>query len=458
MPYEVHRRFWMQPNIIISLFMGIGISHGSFHVHTLFTTTWKPTWTIHTAIKYSMALLIPFYFFNWGTRCMQLYNNLGAMAGQDGKYFQRYGMAGLASAKQPHGSLLISTTDINWNSMRYLQTCEASTPSVTHVSLQIYPFPWFKRQQHLYSNVVWPPVLSDASMSKGTEGHTKLLSRFLHSNLNQFPSGVFLDMHGISHQVLSSESTWQGLQFLPHGLLWQVQKAPLATTLNPQKYLEWQTHSALAHERTQRLVIERPRRHVMFPGSWEEAAFHISLDAVYQRALFQVSYAVSMASGWLISASKTTDEKQTYSMALQDGFLLLKDITSIVNDENITTSLNSNDVQKNFALVSARYSFLVATDTSSGTSGQGGEGGEGVGNVSSVEISTTAVLAVQSFLKNNKNNPNDAAAPAFTQILPFLLKVQTEESASPGSVNKMKKNKKKKKKSKKKKKEEKIPK
>jgi hypothetical protein len=108
--------------------------------------------------------------------------------------------------------------------------------------------------------------------------------------------------------------------------------APLATTLNPQKYLEWQTHSALAHERTQRLVIERPRRHVMFPGSWEEAAFHISLDAVYQRALFQVSYAVSMASGWLISASKTTDEKQTYSMALQDGFLLLKDITSIVND------------------------------------------------------------------------------------------------------------------------------
>jgi hypothetical protein len=421
MPYEVHRRFWMQPNLIVSFFIGIGVCHGlsygmnSFNDIKMIMKPKNIVWTFSAFVKILVALALPFYALGWSARCLKLYNDMKYMSGHDGRYFQRYGIAGLASVSQPEQkTLLVSTTDINWNSMRYLQTCESFTPNVTHVSLQIYPFPWFKRQQHLYTNVVWPDVLADASMTKGTDGHRKLLYRFINSNLNQFPNGLFLDMHGISHHSLSAQSTWQGLLFLPHGLLWQIKKATLQM-LTPKEFIQWKKQSLSAHERVEKLISEQPATHIMFPGSWEEAAFHISIDALYQRALFEVSYAVSIAgSGWLIDSNKPLDERQTYFVALRDGFAMLKRITQIFEVNSIKTNLNELDVQKNFALVSARYSFFVATQTDIGFD-----------LPSVIKILSIAVQAVEIFLRNN---PNDASANAFSQILPVLKKVKKEEA------------------------------
>ena len=100
-----------------------------------------------------------------------------------------------------------------------------------------------------------------------------------------------MDLHAITHQALDAESCWQGFQFLPHGLLWHIQKC----RFTPTEYRQWQVHSSSANANVGQLIQEHPQSHVMFPGSWEEAAFHISVDALYQRALFELSYAIKVA-------------------------------------------------------------------------------------------------------------------------------------------------------------------
>jgi hypothetical protein len=44
-----------------------------------------------------------------------------------------------------------------------VQGCEGKRPDVTHVSLQLMPYPWFSKQRHLYPSVLFLPVSKDAS-------------------------------------------------------------------------------------------------------------------------------------------------------------------------------------------------------------------------------------------------------------------------------------------------------
>jgi hypothetical protein len=440
MPFEVHRRFWMQPNICIALFLGLGVSHGTHYLQALFSTRGASTstkWKLQDMAGVVTTLAVfAFYLSSAGFGSMALYSNMMAMNGPDGQYFERFGVAGLKCASEEnikvgdynyHQSLLISTTDVNWNSMRYLQTCEGLSPSVVHVSLQLAPFPWFTRQHHLYDNVIFPPILPDASMQKVTEGNAKLMARFLQSNMKQFPGGIFLDMHAILHNDLNSENSWQGFQFFPHGLLWSVKQ--VSGRLNPTKYREWKESSAAAHRRVQELVSQRPASHVMFPGSWEEASFHISVDALYQRALFEVSYAVSVApQGWLIGASATSEEKETYEMSLNASFNIFLDIQGIIDDRtNITTALNKNDVAKNFALVASRLTFLLATQQQVDAVAAASE---------LVSVATIAARAVRHFLREN---PQDPSTGAFAQILPLLVKQSGKKNTKKKKKKKTKK-------------------
>merc|ERR1711871_475442 len=157
MPFEVHRRFWMQPNIIVCVFLGFGL-HAWIEKAALRQSI---LWSLLPIVGFSSALL-------WQKG--QLFTRMRQFNGDGGSYFEDFGHEILQSV--PHeNSLLISTTDINWNSVRYLQLCEYSRQNLSHVSLQVAAFPWFQRQKHLYSGVEFPAVLADASMQKGTPGH-----------------------------------------------------------------------------------------------------------------------------------------------------------------------------------------------------------------------------------------------------------------------------------------------
>ena len=462
MPYEVHRRFWMQPNIIISLFLGLGLSYATFSIQALValhansnnkstnnnkSTKWKSK--LKSIVGFILLILSPFYLVESSLNVSKMYSNMTAMNGPDGRYFERFGVLGLkcasgsgSSGNTAASALLISTTDINWNSMRYLQTCEGMYPNLIHVSLQIAPFPWFQKQQHLYQGVVFPAILSDASMQKGSQGHTRLLSRFLESNINRFKGGVFIDLHSIPHESLDANNIWQQkFQFLPQGLLWKVEfVANVGNVANHGRldidnYIQWQTNSRVSYNNVRQFVQQKPSSFIMFPGSWEEAAVHIATDALYQRALYEISYAVALAGpGWLISASKTQKERDVYLTSLSAGFIILRDITNA--DSEITTALNSKDVNLNLALCSSRLTFHLATSELLTVSGHS--------EMNATVVAGMAIEAVEELLRTNKH-------AAFQQILPLLIKTSGLKIVEkPQKSKKMKRKKKRKKKNRKK--------
>jgi hypothetical protein len=45
----------------------------------------------------------------------------------------------------------------------FVQACEHLRPDVTHVSLQLLPYPWFQRQHALFPGIVFPSIPRDAS-------------------------------------------------------------------------------------------------------------------------------------------------------------------------------------------------------------------------------------------------------------------------------------------------------
>lgn len=188
MPYAVHSRFWMQPDLFIALFAGVGVGALSTAITSLYGV--RPgdksitgiaikgcIDAIFVAVVFKLAVFDRFLLMN---RNENEYPYLYRMS--DNPYEQRgrtlqefkghslvsiYGRAILDSL--PENALLASHTDMDWNAVRYLQKCESAPESettvgtststgtkglredVVHVSFQLMPYPWFKHQQVLYT-------------------------------------------------------------------------------------------------------------------------------------------------------------------------------------------------------------------------------------------------------------------------------------------------------------------
>lgn len=187
----VSSRFAMQPNTIVAIWMGIGL---------VASTTW-----LRERIQ-SRVLVI-------AVRCCIVGSLVGSqlstgvqVVGRD-DVIRSYGETLLQSL--PAHALVLSYTDINWNTIRYLQLCEQQRPDVTHLSLQLMPFPWFTRQHGLYSldrnapvtstgpTVRFPAIRAGVSTVRTSPDYTTYLREFLTANLRQFEQRVFLDLHAV---------------------------------------------------------------------------------------------------------------------------------------------------------------------------------------------------------------------------------------------------------------------
>ena len=174
MAFAVHSRFWFQPNMLVCMFSGLGV-------------------TVALSAQRFVKKPGPIVFFvvlYLAHRQMPLSDRSDATHNAD------YGRAILSSL--PSDSLLLSHTDLDWNTVRYLRKCEGLGESVTHVSAQLLPYPWFQRQisspSNLYGPATFPSILPGVSTSRFSEGNAVLVSRFLSSNLANFPGGVYCDM------------------------------------------------------------------------------------------------------------------------------------------------------------------------------------------------------------------------------------------------------------------------
>lgn len=217
MPFGVHARFWMQPNLFLAVFTGVGATmvwdaivpwvfgavagvgarSGPFATSggqvmknakgkgtsagtsAVVSPALSETKATTAASSTQDRLLWPRrveWAFVIGVLATVLHTRFALMdRSTSGWLMHRYAEATLQSL--PPKSLLLSHTDLDWNPMRYLRECQGVRKDVTHLSFQLMPYPWFKTaQKPLYPGVVFPDTeFPGVSTGRATEGNAKLV-------------------------------------------------------------------------------------------------------------------------------------------------------------------------------------------------------------------------------------------------------------------------------------------
>lgn len=249
MPYGVHARFWMQPNIIVFIFSGLGIS-------SVMRLLFQVQSSQEEARPFKEGDAATHGFLGVVIQCgvvaavfaVLMHSRFDVMdKSHDGWIMHDYGNFILQSTTANSNSLLLSHTDLNWNTIRYLQVCEGvknendlhslnSTHS-THLNFQLMPFPWFPKQQSpLYPEVTFPPMFQGVSTQRMTTENAYLVDRFLNANINFVNERkqanmdtiwgdkrpLFLDMQAINDLHIDAGGTWRNLTLVPWGLVYLV--------------------------------------------------------------------------------------------------------------------------------------------------------------------------------------------------------------------------------------------
>ncbi|RQM10949.1 hypothetical protein B5M09_008453 [Aphanomyces astaci] len=261
---------------------------------------------------------------------------------KSGVVMSSYGNA-LLDTLPPH-SVLLSYTDINWNSVRYLQECEHKRPDVTHLNFQLMPYSWFSRQHDLYPGITFPQLIQGVSTERGSKGFEQLMRRFVMQNM--YAINMYLDLHAVNESALGKDGYYNGFYVTPHGMLWKIheqKKMPTYAKWNKESKTLFQMYNqsfALAHS-------------AKYPdGSWEYVARKIYFDGLYQKALHSLQY-------WIDRTAKkgkdvTYDDLDGYMFGLRDIVKALNGIYHVAIPVQCVT-YPRKDIVKNLALTYLRY-------------------------------------------------------------------------------------------------------
>ena len=214
MPRAVHARFWMQPDLLIILFMSLGITGILENVYRLCSFIPLKLYTysmniiiIGIVIQYCIVDRYPMMdrsdvgmeaLYTASTNSIygshtphyvkKIIDNVLAppvddhtsnlarirhVHPLDNSILSMYGRSILNSL--PRHAVLASHTDLDWNTVRYLKVCEGDImrennilvntyDDITHVSFQLMPYPWFiKQQAPLYHPLKFPKPFTGVS-------------------------------------------------------------------------------------------------------------------------------------------------------------------------------------------------------------------------------------------------------------------------------------------------------
>ena len=248
MAYEVHARFWMQPHLLVCVMAGTGAAAVAARAP-------KP---LPAAVLALCVCVV-------ASRVAALWPALDFSAVA---VLATHGAAALAAV--PEGGLLLSHTDLHWNPARYLRACEGARPDVTHLSLQLLPYPWFARQHPLHPRMKrWPDVAA-ASTDPATERYERLVEDVATGNLDAFPAGIYLDLHGVHEPHIGRLGSWRGRwNLVPWGLHYRI----VAAGAVQGDAGEWLARSLAEIDRLKAAYEGGPPSPDRFRvGSWEIAA------------------------------------------------------------------------------------------------------------------------------------------------------------------------------------------
>lgn len=147
--YGVHMRFWQQPNVIVFLWLGVGLSRAlelltQFAVRVSSSSNSVMPSAIAALASVLCLSLVGVQVATWYTLCDQ----------SRAVYIRDYARALLDPL--PHDAVLIVNFDLQWTALRYLQRCEHRRTDVTLLNLSMMSFAWFATKHAHYPTLTFP--------------------------------------------------------------------------------------------------------------------------------------------------------------------------------------------------------------------------------------------------------------------------------------------------------------
>jgi len=164
--YAIHQRFWLHPNLLACISVGIGLTKVGATSRSKIMTQ---------ILVFAMAASV----LNSLRRGLRTNDESGNV------YFDRYARSVLQPL--PKGSLLFLNYDQAWTSIRYLQECEAVREDITSINTSMMSYPWFESKHQQYDNLSFPGTHYTAN---GNPGFT--MADFLDQNYRALGGNIFI--------------------------------------------------------------------------------------------------------------------------------------------------------------------------------------------------------------------------------------------------------------------------
>lgn len=169
--FGIHQRFWMHPNILVYILLGIGL----YKIITCSPN--KPTQLIAVAV----VLVLP---------CTTYWQNRSVSDQSSNRYFRKYALSILETL--PSHSLLLINYDQQWTSVRYLQSCEGVRNDITSINLSMMTFEWWKTKHALYDKVQFPGTHYTRGNTLPWLNGGFTFSEFIDANSDNFGTNIFI--------------------------------------------------------------------------------------------------------------------------------------------------------------------------------------------------------------------------------------------------------------------------
>ncbi len=202
--FGVHQRFWMQPNVLMFAWVGVGFDCVC-HVMEVGVSTVTRSFTASKSSKRPTGGSVGGEDVSEGSRTAShivraagyvvaaylVYSQhqrwVAKLDYSDNVYFRNYATALLSPL--PQGAVLLVNYDQQWTSVRYRQLCEGFRPDVTAIQLSMMTYKWFRHKREQYPQLTFPGTF-----------HTYPGSPLIAAE-GAFPLLAFLDSNAARHQI-----------------------------------------------------------------------------------------------------------------------------------------------------------------------------------------------------------------------------------------------------------------
>ncbi len=156
--YGVHMRFWQQPNVIVFIWLGVGLSSimASILKNSVFNTHWSVRSSLQVIISAALVLAQITKWIHLTDQSQSLYVLIHVALSEScsDRYISQYAKALVDPL--PTGSIYFANYDLQWTSVRYLQRCEGFRNDVTVINLSMMTYRWFQHKHAHYPEMMFP--------------------------------------------------------------------------------------------------------------------------------------------------------------------------------------------------------------------------------------------------------------------------------------------------------------